>query len=123
MTLVSASDGAVRWTEKYDRPIANVFAVQDEIARTVAGTLLGSLRRSANAAGPRAETTDPEAHALFLQGQVLFNRRGARSTPPGDRALPAGLGAGSALRPRAGVARDGAGRASRLRAGQQHAES
>ena len=45
MTLVSASDGAVRWTEKYDRPIANVFAVQDEIARTVAGTLLGSLRR------------------------------------------------------------------------------
>jgi len=78
MTLVSASDGAVRWTDKYDRPIANVFAVQDEIARTVAGTLLGSLRGSPTAAGPRSETTDPEAHAQFLQGQVLFNRRGAR---------------------------------------------
>jgi serine/threonine-protein kinase len=77
MTLVSASDGAVRWTEKYDRPIANVFAVQDEIARTVAGTLLGSLRRSTTAAAARAETSDPEAHALFLQGQLLFNRRGA----------------------------------------------
>jgi serine/threonine-protein kinase len=77
MTLVSASDGAVRWTEKYDRPIANVFAVQDEIARTVAGTLLGSLRGSTNTSGPRAETSDPEAHALFLQGQLLFNRRGA----------------------------------------------
>ena len=78
MTLVSASDGAVRWTDKYDRPIANVFAVQDEIARTVAGTLLGSLRGSPTAAGQRSETTDPEAHAQFLQGQVLFNRRGAR---------------------------------------------
>jgi len=79
MTLVSASDGAVRWTEKYDRPLVNVFAVQDEIARTVAATLLGSLRRTPNAAAPRAETSDPEAHALFLQGQVLFNRRGART--------------------------------------------
>jgi serine/threonine-protein kinase len=79
VTLVSAADGAVRWTEKYDRPLANVFAVQDEIARTVADTLLGSLGRAPSAAAPRAETRDPEAHALFLQGQVLFNRRTART--------------------------------------------
>ena len=78
VTLLSAGDGAVRWTEKYDRPLANVFAVQDEIARTVAATLLGTLGRSPTAAEPRAETADPEAHALFLQGLVLFNRRGAR---------------------------------------------
>jgi len=77
VTLVSASDGAVRWTEKYDRPLANVFAVQDEIARTVSETLLGSLGRRP-AAATRVETADPEAHALFLQGMVLFNRRGAR---------------------------------------------
>lgn len=75
VTLLSASDGSVRWSEKYDRPLANVFAVQDEIARTVATNLLGSLGRSTSTA-PRAETADPEAHALFLQGQVLFNRRG-----------------------------------------------
>jgi serine/threonine-protein kinase len=79
VTLVSAADGAVRWTEKYDRPLANVFAVQDEIARTVAATLLGSLGRQPSTAATRAETTDPEAHALFLQGQVLFNRRTART--------------------------------------------
>jgi serine/threonine-protein kinase len=77
VTLVSASDGAVRWTERYDRPIANVFAVQDEIARTVSETLLGSLGRRP-AASDRVETTDPEAHSLYLQGMVLFNRRGAR---------------------------------------------
>jgi len=79
VTLVSAADGAVRWTEKYDRPLANVFAVQDEIAQTVAATLLGSLGRPLSARSTRAETNDPEAHALFLQGQVLFNRRTART--------------------------------------------
>jgi eukaryotic-like serine/threonine-protein kinase len=78
VSLLAAADGSVRWTERYDRPLANLFAVQDEIARTVATTLLGSLGRSP-AAAARAETTDPEAHALFLQGLVLFNRRGARN--------------------------------------------
>jgi len=77
VSLLSAADGSVRWTETYDRPIANVFAVQDEIGRTVATTLLGSLGRSSSAPATRTETTDPEAHALFLQGRVLFNRRGA----------------------------------------------
>jgi eukaryotic-like serine/threonine-protein kinase len=79
VTLLSAQDGAVRWTEKYDRPLTNVFAVQDEIARTVAATLLGSLGQPSTVAAARAETADPEAHALFLQGQLLFNRRGARA--------------------------------------------
>jgi serine/threonine-protein kinase len=79
VTLVSASDGAVRWSDRYDRPLENVFAVQDEIAGTVAATLLGSLNRTPAPSARRTETTDPEAHALFLQGQVLFNRRGARN--------------------------------------------
>ena len=78
VSLLDAADGSVRWTEKYDRPLANVFAVQDEIARTVATTLLGTLGRSP-APAARAETADPEAHAFFLQGLVLFNRRGARN--------------------------------------------
>jgi len=44
----------------------------------VATTLLGTLGRSP-APAARAETADPEAHAFFLQGLVLFNRRGARN--------------------------------------------
>ena len=79
ISLLAANDGAVRWTEKYDRPLANVFAVQDEIARSVAGKLLGSLGGAATAVPTRNETADPEAHALFLQGQVLFNRRTVQS--------------------------------------------
>lgn len=78
VTLVSATDGAVRWTDRYDRPLANVFAVQDEIARTVPDTLLGSLGHRP-VPTVRTETVDPQAHALFLQGMVLFNRRGTRA--------------------------------------------
>jgi len=78
VSLISASDGAVRWTERYDRPLTNVFAVQDEIARAVANQLLGSLG-GAPAQPARVETTDPQAYALFLQGQVLFGRRTAQT--------------------------------------------
>ena len=78
VSLLSAADVSVRWTERYDRPLANVFAVQDEIARTVATTMLGSL--GGRPAGvTRAETADPEAHAILLQGLVLFTRRSAVS--------------------------------------------
>jgi len=79
VSLVSAADGAITWSEKYDRPLTNVFALQDEIARAVATKLLGALG-GARAVGPsRMETADPEAYALYLQGQVLFGRRTART--------------------------------------------
>ena len=77
VSLLSAADGAVSWTEKYDRPAANIFAVQDEIARAVATRLGGATARPA--AAVRNETKDPDAYASFLQAQVLFNRRSAES--------------------------------------------
>ncbi len=91
VSLVAANDGAVQWTEKYDRPIANVFAVQDEIALAVAQRLGGpspapaaalvsaTPAPSIQARETRSETRDPEAYARFLQAQVLFNRRSAES--------------------------------------------
>ena len=79
VSLVSAADGSVRWTDKYDRPLTNVFALQDEIARSVATKLLGAVAGGRSTATARNETQDPEAYALFLQGQVLFNRRTAQS--------------------------------------------
>jgi len=78
VSLISASDGSLAWSEKYDRDIKDVFAVQDEIARSVAGQLRVTL------AGPsatlaRKETDDPEAHALYLRGLYLWNRRTAQT--------------------------------------------
>ncbi len=79
VALVSATDGAVTWTEKYDRPLTNVFALQDEIARAVATKLLGALGGARATQATRVETADPEAYAWYLQGQVLFGRRTAQT--------------------------------------------
>ena len=78
VSLLSAADGSVRWTERYDRPLTNVFALQDEIARAVAENLLGSIGENAKGTA-RIETQDPQAYSLFLQGQVLFGRRTAQT--------------------------------------------
>lgn len=72
---LSAADGAVRWSNAYDRPITNIFAVQDEIAREVARELLGTLNAAAAGTLVRQETNDPEAHSMLLRGIVLWNRR------------------------------------------------
>ena len=68
---LSAADGAVRWSNAYDRPITNIFAIQDEIAREVSRELLGTLNVAAAGSLVRNETADPEAHALLLQGIAL----------------------------------------------------
>jgi tetratricopeptide (TPR) repeat protein len=65
----------VIWTERYDRPIKDVFAVQDEIARAVAGEL--KVKLAAGKVLRRVETQDHEAHAAYLQGLYLWNRRNA----------------------------------------------
>ncbi|MBI3793038.1 MAG: protein kinase [Gemmatimonadetes bacterium] len=78
VSLLDAADGAVKWSDKYDRPVANLFALQDEIARAVATKLLGTMG-GASQRVTKVETKDPEAYALFLQGQVLFNRRTAET--------------------------------------------
>jgi TolB-like protein/tRNA A-37 threonylcarbamoyl transferase component Bud32 len=72
--LISGKDGSQLWTNKYDKDAKDVFAMQDEIARSVVGELRVTL-----AGGPRAmvrtETADEEAHSLYLQGLYLWNRR------------------------------------------------
>jgi serine/threonine-protein kinase len=73
--LMSGSDGSVRWNQRYDRRSQDVFAVQDEIARSVVNELRVTL--GAGTTLVRTETTDPQAHALYLQGLYLWNRRTA----------------------------------------------
>ena len=91
VSLMSASDGAVRWTEKYDRPIANMFQVQDEIASAVATQLNGASGSRVGQSVTRVSTTDPETYAQYLQGLVLFNRRSAVSLTQGIAVLEAAV--------------------------------
>jgi len=69
--LVDAKTDTPIWSEMWDRTLGDIFAVQDEIAGTVAARLEVSLLGGA----PTADATDPEAYALFLQGRQLGRQR------------------------------------------------
>ncbi|MCI0657657.1 MAG: tetratricopeptide repeat protein, partial [Acidobacteria bacterium] len=70
--LIKVSDGFHLWSETYDREVTDIFAVQDEIARSVAGemkvTLLGGNR-------PSARSANPEAYSSLLQGRYFHERQ------------------------------------------------
>jgi TolB-like protein len=65
--LISVNDGAQRWSETYDRKLAGIFKLQDEIARTVVGSL--RVKLLGEATPPAARTTTPEVYDLFLWGR------------------------------------------------------
>ena len=79
--LVDATDGYHMWSEKYDREIEDVFAVQDEIAEAIAGKMKTALNIGAAAKAQRA-TASIEAYEAYLKGRTLLYRRG-RSTREG----------------------------------------
>jgi TolB-like protein/tRNA A-37 threonylcarbamoyl transferase component Bud32/Flp pilus assembly protein TadD len=73
--LTNGADGVVTWRDSYDRPAADIFAVQDEIARAIAVQLQVALSGAgASAAGG---TRDAAAYDLYLKGMYLYRRRGA----------------------------------------------
>jgi TolB-like protein/predicted Ser/Thr protein kinase len=71
--LVSARDGFHLWSAAYDRELDDIFAVQDEIARSVSGALKLKLLGSGGA--PAARTGNAEAYNLYLQGKYFLERR------------------------------------------------
>lgn len=67
--LIRAADNSVIWSEMYDRQMQDVFAVQEDIARAIAGALSG--RAPLRAAEDRLgrPTADLEAYDLYLRGR------------------------------------------------------
>jgi adenylate cyclase len=66
--LVDASDGSTRWAETYDRELRDVFAVQDDIARAVAGELGLRLGTVTGASRRRPPTRNVVAYEFYLRG-------------------------------------------------------
>ena len=76
--LVDASDGGQIWSERFDRRLDDVFAVQDEIAGAVAAALgFRAQHGSPAAAVPlgRSRTRDGEAYTMCLKGRYCWNQR------------------------------------------------
>jgi adenylate cyclase len=74
--LVDARDGVQDWSEKFDRKLDNVFAVEDEIAKAIATKLRVQLTGGAGQPLVGDSTNNPQAHELYLRGLTLLAARG-----------------------------------------------
>ena len=73
--LTSVGDGYQLWAERYDRDLDDVFAVQDDIARTIVERLRVKLAASEDIPLVRKGTDNPEAYTLCLKGRYHWARR------------------------------------------------
>ena len=73
--LVSAKDGYELWSENYDRELADVFAVQEEIARSIVAALRLRLGHQSDSALAERPTRDLDAYDLYLKGRFAWNQR------------------------------------------------
>jgi TolB-like protein len=72
--LVNVADGFRMWTETYDRQLQGIFAIQTEIAESIAQSLRVPLGLSSGALV--TATADMDAHDLYLSGRAALRRRG-----------------------------------------------
>jgi serine/threonine-protein kinase len=72
--LIDATTDAHVWASRYDRDLTDMFAVQEEIARHVADSLVSSVGVRP-AVGGVSRTEHPGAYAAYLAGRYLMYRR------------------------------------------------
>jgi len=70
--LVDARTDSQLWAERYDRDVADVFAIESEVAGKIVAQLQAKISPSEKAAIEKALTTDLVAHDLYLRAQALF---------------------------------------------------
>jgi TolB-like protein/class 3 adenylate cyclase/Tfp pilus assembly protein PilF len=75
--LINALTDTHLWADIYDRKVADLFATESEIAKTIADTLQAKLTGSEAAAIAKAPTADHEAYELYLRGRFFWNKRTA----------------------------------------------
>jgi TolB-like protein len=78
VNLIDAATRASRWSDVYERHLADVFGIQAEIAASIAAALEAefSIEEQQRLARPR--TTSPEAYALYLQARQMLPDLGRR---------------------------------------------
>ncbi|MGN6789296.1 MAG: hypothetical protein ACTHJP_07190, partial [Rhodanobacteraceae bacterium] len=74
--LIDTRTGYHLWSEKYDRKLTSIFAVEDEISKAIAEKLRVQLVGGGGQALVRPGTVDPGAHALYLRAIAGIARRG-----------------------------------------------
>src|SRR5437879_727356 len=75
--LINALTNAHLWADTYDRKLIDIFAVESEIAKTIADTLQAKLTGSEKISIAKTPTVNPEAYELYLKGRFFWNKRTA----------------------------------------------
>lgn len=70
--LIDVADGYHLWSEKFDRKLEDVFAIQDEIASRIFEALEVTLTRTEKRAIEKTPTKDVEAYDCYLRGRQFF---------------------------------------------------
>ena len=73
--LTSTEDGRLLWSQRYDRQLVDVFAIQDEIAATIVNTLRATMFADLAEHVPRRYTENIQAYGLYLKGRFAWNKR------------------------------------------------
>jgi TolB-like protein/Flp pilus assembly protein TadD len=72
--LVNVADGYRLWSERYDRPLEDVFAIQDEIAENIVKALRVVLKDDEKRAMEKAPTANVQAYEFYLRGRQYFHQ-------------------------------------------------
>ncbi len=73
--LSSTEDGRLLWSQRYDRTLEDVFAIQEEIARTIVDTLRTTSFADLAAPLRKRYTENVAAYGLYLKGRYAWNKR------------------------------------------------
>ncbi len=74
--LIKVDDGFHLWSQRFDRDLTDIFAIQDEIAKAVVDRLKITLTGKLTLPETRQQTTNTEAYQLYLKGRTLVYKRG-----------------------------------------------
>ena len=73
--LTSTDDGRLLWSQRYDRDVGDVFAVQDELARTIVTRLRATWLAELAEPEQKRGTASVTAYGLYLRGRWALNQR------------------------------------------------
>src|SRR6267378_3756183 len=73
--LINALTDAHLWADTYDRKLTDIFAVESDIAKTIAETLQAKLSGSEKRLMAKTPTVNPEAYERYLKGRFFWNKR------------------------------------------------
>src|SRR5881628_1542150 len=79
--LINALNDAHLWSDIYDRKLTDIFAVESDIAKTIADTLQAKLTGAEKQMITAQPTSDLTAYELYLKGRSLWDKRSGDNIP------------------------------------------